>query len=95
MKAIPEYSDIVETTSARATDTSKLKYYNTANINYWYDKAIEVLCDVWKIAKRNPGFRDGEPEIIWTTDLARVLALDETAIKDRNEAKLCVLQLHL
>lgn len=86
MKALPEYSDIVETRSARATDTSKLKYYNTSNINYWYDKATEVLCDKWKIAKRNPGFKGGEPEITWDTDMNRVLFIDETAIKDRNEA---------
>ena len=87
MKALPEYSDIVETKSGRATDTRKLKYYNTENINYWYDEVVNLLCDVLKIAKRNT---DGDPskgEIIWTCDLNRVLCTDEeTAIKDRNEA---------
>ena len=55
MKAIPEYADIVETTSGRATDTAKLMYYNTDNINFWYDKMIEILCDELKIAERTTG----------------------------------------
>ena len=45
MKMLPEYSDIVETMSGRTTDTSKLMYYNTDNINYRYDKMTVILCD--------------------------------------------------
>ena len=86
MKAIPEYSDIVETMSGRATDTSKLMYYNTDNINYWYDKMIVILCDELKIAKRTTG-ADATAEIVWTGDKQRILFSDETAVKDRNEAR--------
>lgn len=85
VKALPEYSDIVETKSGRATDTAKLMYYNTGNINYWYDKMIKILCDDLKIAERTTG-EDAEAEIVWTGDKNRILFTDETAIKDRNES---------
>ena len=83
MQALPEYSDIVETKSGRATETSKLMYYNTENINYWYDSMIKILCDELKIAKR---CTDGSEEIVWTGDRSRIIFSDETAVKDRNEA---------
>ena len=85
MKALPEYADIVETKSGRATDTTKLKYYNTENINYWYDEVIKLLCDELKIAKRNTEDEGDKCELIWTCDKNRVLFTDETAVKDRNE----------
>ena len=84
MQALPEYTDIRETRSARATETSKLMYYNTENINYWYDEMIKILCDELKIAKR---CTDGTAEIVWTGNRNRILFSDETAVKDRDEAK--------
>ena len=85
MQALPEYSDIVETNSGRATETSKLMYYNSENINYWYDEMIKVLCDELKIAKRTTG-EDTTAEIVWTGNRYRMLCTDETAVKDRMEA---------
>ena len=86
MKKIPEYSDIVETMSAKPMDTTKLKYYNTENINKWYDEAIKVICDQWKIAERQGG--EGQAaEIRWTGEKVRILFSDESAFKDRKEAE--------
>ena len=83
MKKHPEYSDIVETYSSKSMDSIKLKYYNTKNINDWYDKAATVICDEWKIAERMDG--DGEAELKWTYDKTRILFSDESAFKDRKE----------
>lgn len=85
MQALPEYADVVETKSGRATDTRKLMYYNTENINYWYDQMIKILCDELKIAKRTTA-KDAKSEITWTGNKDRILFSDETAVKDRNEA---------
>ena len=72
--------------SGKPTDTTKLRYYTTSNMNKWYDEAIGVVCDVWKIAKRvtDPG---ADAEITWTTNKSRVFFSDETACKDRKEAE--------
>ena len=83
MQALPEYADIVETKSGKATDTGKLIYYNTENINYWHDPMIKILRDELKIAKR---CTDGSAEIVWTGNRSRIIFSDETAVKDRNEA---------
>lgn len=83
MKKHPEYTDIVETYSAKSMDSIKLKYYNTKNINDWYDKATEIICDEWEIAERNDG--DGEAELTWTGNKTRILFSDESAFKDRKE----------
>ena len=84
MQATPEYADIVETNSAKPMDTTKLKYYNTANINKWYDEATSVICDEWKIGVCTNG--EGGEEIKWTGDKTRILFSDESAFKDRKEA---------
>ena len=86
MKATPEYADIVETNSAKAMDTTKLKYYTTKNINKWYDEAIDVICDQWKIGERTNGDDPDGAEIRWTGDKTRILFSDESAFKDRKEA---------
>ena len=65
-------------------DTTKLKYYNTKNINEWYDKATKIICDDWKIAERVVG--DDSVELKWTGDKTRILFSDESAFKDRKEA---------
>ena len=65
-----QYADSRETRSARATETSKLMYYNTENINYWYDEMIKILCDELKIAKR---CTDGTAEIVWTGNRNRII----------------------
>lgn len=85
MQALPEYADIVETKSGRATETRKLMYYNTENVNYWYDETVKVLCDELKIARRATA-ADGDAEIVWTGNRNRILFSDETAVKDRNES---------
>ena len=72
--------------SGKPTETTKLRYYTTSNINKWYDEAIGVLCDEWKIAKRTTD-SDADTEITWTTNRSRVLFSDETACKDRKEAE--------
>ena len=86
MKATPEYADIVETSSDKAMDITKLKYYNTDNINKWYDEAVKVICDQWEIAERTNG-GEGEAEIKWTGEKVRTLFSDESAFKDRKEAE--------
>ena len=85
MQALPEYADVVETKSGRATETTKLMYYNTMNVNYWYDEMVKILCDELKIARRVIATDGEEAEIIWTGNLSRMLFSDETAVKDRNE----------
>lgn len=72
--------------SVKLMDTTKLKYYNTDNINKWYDEAIKVICDQWKITERTNG-GEGEAEIKWTGEKVRILFSDESAFKDRKEAE--------
>lgn len=80
-------TNISITSSSKPTETTKLKYYTTKNINKWYDEAITVLCDVWKIAKRTTTATADGAEILFTTNTSRVLVSDETACKDRKESE--------
>ena len=48
---------------------------------------VKLLCDRWKIAERVSNPSPGGAEVSFTCDLNRVLFLDESACRDREEQK--------
>ena len=69
MKQMPEYNKIVEC-RGRGVDIDKLRYYNTKNINKYYDGAKAMLIDSWKVAVAGPSPQE---EVVCTCDPRRCI----------------------